>query len=360
MDPETTNHPMFMRPTDGQLFTRRQMLRAGMAMMTAAALGGAMGCHGKHKDKVYRIAVPLQGLTAEFMQLWVRGANAHPAIRNGLARLTIFDGRMDALTQANQFDTVITQRYDAIIFIPVDIEAGVGPAAAAKAAGIPVIGSNTLVADRSSYVCYIGSDGVVSGENVARAVIDRLGGSGKVVILEGPIGHSAQIQRRQGINTVLAQSPNIRVLETKSANWSRAEALALMENWLTAHGSEIQGVISQNDEMALGAIEALKARAINLATHPVAGVDGLTDALEAVKRGEMSTTLQDANAQAQGSIDLTLRTLIGPSYQPMSAIWKQYPGQLDWGDGVQIQYMVPWTAVTLENVDRLLALRRAV
>jgi putative xylitol transport system substrate-binding protein len=348
MHPEMTTQPLS--------FTRRQVLRGVLA---AGAVGFFTGCHSKNKRDVHRIAVPLQGMTAEFMQLWLRGAQSHPAIRNGLATITVFDGRMDALTQANQFDTIITQRYDAIIFIPVDIEAGVGPAAQAKAAGIPLIGSNTLIADHSLYRCYIGSDGVESGEDVARTVIGKLAGKGNVVILEGPIGHSAQIERRQGINTVLAQSPNVKVIEMKSANWSRAEAMALMENWLTSHGSAIQGVISQNDEMALGAIEAMKARGIDLVTHPVAGVDGLTDALEAVKRGEMSTTLQDANAQAQGSIDLTLRTLIGPSYQPMSEIWNQYPGKLAWGNGTEIEYMVPWTAVTRENVDRLLALRRS-
>jgi putative xylitol transport system substrate-binding protein len=337
-------------------FTRRGVLRGAMAV---GALGVVAGCRGKNNKNVHRIAVPLQGMTAEFMQLWLRGAQAHPAIRNGLASITVFDGRMDALTQANQFDTIITQRYDAIIFIPVDIQAGVGPAAQAKAAGIPLIGSNTLMADRSLYRCYIGSDGVISGEDVARAVITKLGGKGNVVILEGIIGHSAQIERRQGIQTILAQFPNVKVLEMKAANWSRAEGQALMENWLTAHGSAINGVISQNDEMALGALEALKARAIDLATHPVGGVDGLTDALDAVKRGEMWTTLQDANAQAQGSIDLALRVLVGRSYQPMSDIWQQYPGKLDWGDGTRTEYMVPWTAVTSENVDRLLAVRRA-
>jgi ABC-type sugar transport system substrate-binding protein len=200
---------------------------------------------------------------------------------------------------------------------------------------------------------------VISGEYVAHGVIDRLGGKGNVVVLEGLIGQSAQIERRQGINKVLAQSPNIKVLETKSANWSRAEAQSLMENWLTSHGNAINGVISHNDEMALGAIEAMKARGINFATHPVGGIDGLTDALEAVKRGEMSTTLQDANAQAQGSIDLALNVLIGPSYRPMSDIWNQYPGQLSWDEGKKTEYLVPWTPVTGENVDRLLAIRRA-
>jgi len=346
-----------MHPDKAPGFTRREILRGAMAV---GAFGLVTGCRSKNNQNVHRIAVPLQGMTAEFMQLWLRGAQAHPAIRTGLATITVFDGRMDALTQANQFDTIITQRYDAIIFIPVDIQAGVGPAAQAKAAGIPLIGSNTLMADRSLYRCYIGSDGVVSGEDVARAVVTKLGGGkGNVVILEGIIGHSAQIERRQGIQTVLAQFPNVKVLERKAANWSRADGQALMENWLTAHGSAINGVISQNDEMALGAIEALKARAVDLATHPVGGVDGLTDALDAVKRGEMWTTLQDANAQAQGSVDLALRVLIGPAYQPMSDIWKQYPGKLDWGDGTRTEYMVPWTAVTSENVDRLLAVRRA-
>jgi putative xylitol transport system substrate-binding protein len=338
-------------------FTRRQVLQSTMA---AGALVLVTACRGKGNKNVHRLAVPLQGMTAEFMQLWLRGAKAHPAIRDGRATMTVFDGRMDALTQTNQFDTIITQRFDAIIFIPVDVEAGVGPASQAKAAGIPLIGSNTLISDKSLYRCYIGSDGVVSGEDVARAVVTKLGGKGNVVIFEGIIGHSAQIQRRQGIQTILKQNPNVKVLEMKAANWSRAEAQALMENWLTSHGSAIQGVISQNDEMALGAIEALKARGINLAKFPVGGVDGLTDALEAVKHGEMWTTLQDANAQAQGSIDLALRVLVGPSYQPMSAIWNQYPGKLSWGDGTLTEYVVPWTAVTNENVDRLLATRRAV
>src|SRR5262245_46542529 len=114
------------------------MLQAGLA---TTALVLVTGCRNKSQKKSHRIAVPLQGMTAEFMQLWVRGANAHPAVKSGLASLTIFDGRMDALTQTNQFDTIITQRFDAIIFIPVDVTAGIGPVSQAKAAGIPVIGS---------------------------------------------------------------------------------------------------------------------------------------------------------------------------------------------------------------------------
>ena len=296
---------------------------------------------------------------AEFMQLWVRDAKLHPAIKQGLATLTVFDGRLDALTQANQFDTIITERFDAIIFIPVDVQAGIEPAERARGAGIPIVGSNTLLGNRSLYTSYIGSDDVEAGKIVARTVVERLHGKGSVVILEGPIGHSAQIQRREGIAAVLTQYPAVRVLAMKSANWSRAEALALMENWLTAYPHQIDGVIAQNDEMALGALESLKAHGVDPAAVPVAGIDGITDALEAVKRGEMFTTLQDATAQSQGSIDLALRILIGPSYRPMSSIWQEYRGQLDWGDGTRTAYMVPWVPVTRENVDRLLGMRRS-
>lgn len=337
--------------------SRRAALAAGAAALTAAMLGGTSGC-ARRSRVAHRLAASVQGMMAEFMQLWVRAARLHPAVDRGLATLTVFDGRMDALTQANEFDTIITERFDAIIFIPVDVRAGIEPAKRARAAGIPIVGSNTLLGDRSLYASYIGSDDVEGGKIVARAVVERIHAKGNVVILEGPIGHSAQIQRRQGIAAVLAQFPGVRVLARKAADWSRAEALALMENWLTAYPHQIDGVIAQNDEMALGALESLKAHGVDPATVPVAGIDGITDALEAVKRGEMFTILQDATAQAQGAIDLALRALIGPSYRPMSSIWQEYPGRLDWGDGTRTDYMVPWVPVTRENVDRLLATRR--
>lgn len=336
--------------------SRRAVLATGAAALTAAMLGGISGCANRSRAK-YRLAASVQGMMAEFMQLWVRDAKLHPAVRQGLAALTVFDGRMDALTQANEFDTIITEHFDAIIFIPVDVQAGIEPAKRARAAGIPIIGSNTLLGDRSLYTSYIGSDDVEAGKIVARTVIGRIHGTGNVVILEGQLGQSAQIQRRQGIDAVLARHPAIKVLARKSADWSRAEALALMENWLTAFPHRIDGVIGQNDEMALGALQSIEAHGIDPATLPVAGIDGITDALEAVKRGEMFTILQDATAQSQGSIDLALRVLIGPSYRPMSSIWKEYPGQLDWDGGTRKAYMVPWVPVTRENVDRLLATR---
>jgi putative xylitol transport system substrate-binding protein len=191
----------------------------------------------------------------------------------------------------------------------------------------------------------------------AKTVLDKIGCKGNVVILEGPVGQSAQISRLQGNKKALAECPNVKVLEDQTANWSRAEAQTLMENWLTSHPGQINGVIGQNDEMALGAIEAIKAAKLNVKDFAIAGIDGITDALHAVKQGTMTSILQDASAQAQGALDLAIFAAKKGNYKPESKIWSQYPA-MPFNDGKDKNYNVPWTPVTADNVDKLLETRK--
>ncbi|NDR58905.1 substrate-binding domain-containing protein [Aliiruegeria sabulilitoris] len=302
-----------------------------------------------------KIGAAVYGLNAEFMQLWAAALEQHPAVTEGKVDVTIFDGRYDALVQQEQFETMITQGFDAIIFVPIDIEAGAEAVRLADEAGIPVFGSNTRV-NSDKLKAYVGSDDVQSGYMEAKYVLDAIGCTGNVVVIEGPIGQSAQIQRLEGNQKALAECPDVKVVEQQTANWSRAEAQTLMENWLTAHPGDIAGVIGQNDEMALGAIEAIKAAGLNVNDFAIAGIDGVTDALNAVKADEMASILQDGFAQAQGALDLAIKA-VDPSYEPMSAIWEQYP-DMPWNDGADAEYNVPWTPVTLENVDALLEMRQ--
>lgn len=321
-----------------------------IATVTAAMLAGTAAMA---QDKP-KIGAAVYGLNAEFMQIWAAALEAHPAVQQGLVELTIFDGRYDALVQQDQFETMITQDFDAIIFVPIDIEAGASAVQAASDAGIPVFGSNTRV-NSDLLTSYVGSDDVQSGYMEAKYVLDKIGCTGEVVIIEGPIGQSAQIQRLEGNQKALAECPDVEVVEQQTANWSRAEAQTLMENWLTAHPDEIDGIIGQNDEMALGAIEAVKAANLNVTDFAIAGIDGVTDALNAVKAGDMASILQDGAAQAQGALDLAIASVM-PDYEPMSDIWTKYP-DMPWADGTAAEYSVPWTPVTLDNVDALLALR---
>lgn len=331
---------------------RKILVAAAMACcLLAAGLSLSAG------EKTYRVGGMTYGLTGEYMKLWATALERHPAVVSGLVRLTIFDGRYDASVQQSQFETAASQGYDALIFVPIDIEAGATAVATAVAQDVIVVGSNTRV-NSDLLAAYVGSNDVVSGYMEAKAVIDKIGGKGNVVIIEGPIGQSAQIERREGNLKALAEYPDVKVLEMRTANWSRAEALALMENWLTAHPGQINGVIGQNDEMALGAVQAIKAAGLNLSDFAIAGIDGVSDAIQAVKNKEMDLSiLQDAVSQAQGALDIALRHLIGPEYQPLSGCWTDYP-DMKWNGGTDKNYDVPWTPITPANVEEQWAKRQ--
>ncbi len=106
----------------------------------------------------------------------------------------------------------------------------------------------------------------------------------------------------------------------------------------------------QNDEEALGAIEAIKEAKLNMKDFPTAGIDGISDAIRAVKAGEMVSILQDAQAQAQGALDLAIYYAKKGDYKPESEIWAHYK-DMPWDGGKDIVYNVPWAPVTTANAD---------
>lgn len=312
----------------------------------------ASGEQESGEKETYKIGAAVYGLQAEYMRLWTTALERHPDVQSGLIEITVFDGQYDASVQQSQFEAMVTQGFDGAIFVPIDAEAGAAAVATAAAADIPVVGSNTMV-NTDQLASYVGSDDVRSGYMEAMSVIEGIGGSGNVVIIEGPIGQSAQIDRREGNMLALEENPDVNVLEMQTANWSRAEALDLMENWLNAHPGEIDGVIGQNDEMALGAIQAIEQAGLDVNDFAIAGIDGVTDAMLAVKDDKMVSILQDATAQAQGALDVLMARLM-PGYEPKAAVWSE----MDFNDGQDDLYNVPWVPITEDNVDDLLAERR--
>lgn len=331
----------------------KKLLIVLLALVVAATTVFATG-EQESETEVYRIGAAVYGLQAEYMRLWTTALERHPDVVSGLIEITVFDGQYDASVQQSQFEAMVTQGFDGIIFVPIDIEAGAAAVATATAAGIPVVGSNTRV-NSDQLASYVGSNDVLSGEMEAMAVLEQIGGEGNVVIIEGPIGQSAQIERRQGNLIALERFPNVELLEMQTANWSRAEALDLMENWLNAYPGQIDGVIGQNDEMALGAIQAIEQAGLDVNDFAIAGIDGVTDAMLAVKDGKMTSILQDATAQAQGALDVLMAQLV-PDWEPKAAVWNE----IDFNGGREDVYSVPWVPITLDNVDALLEEREAL
>ncbi len=333
---------------------KRSLLFGAILFITAALDPGMAAA-----SKKVRIAVLMYGYKAEFVQLMQRYGRQHPAVTSGLADITFYDGRYDAAVQNDQAQLAINSKCDAVIVNPMDFEANIDVVKKAKAAHIPVIVTNARL-NTQEMTAEVASDDVLGGYLEAKNVLQKLNCKGNIVIIEGPKGGSGEIQRGQGNMKAISECPAgaVRILERRTANWSRAEALDLMQNWLSKHRGTINGVIAQNDEMALGAIEAIKSAGMNVNNFAIAGIDGVTDALDAVKRGEMASILQDAKAQMQASIDVALRAVLGAGYQPMSPIWKQYENNLQWNDGQNKRYAIPWTVVTATNADQLLQSRK--
>ncbi len=248
-------------------------------------------------------------LNNPFWELMHEGAKAVAAANN--AEIIYL-----APTQANNLeeqtrlvDDLITKGVDGIVLVPVD-SAGIVPAIErANAAGIPVALANTK-ANGGKFITFSAVENYDAMTQVAEDVVERLGGKGKVIILEGTAGAQTAIDRLKAINDVLAKYPDIEILASQTAEFSRAKGLEVMENLLQSY-PEIDAVMAGNDEMALGAIEALDA-AGRLENTLVSGFDGNSDALKAVTAGRMAVTMfQNAPAQAGDAVQALLDFLAG-------------------------------------------------
>ena len=206
----------------------------------------------------------------------------------------------DVSTQASQVDSLINQGVDAIIVVPVQADS-LGPQiAAAKSKNIPLLAVNAAL-DSPDLAGNVQPDDVAAGEQEMQMMADKLGGKGNIVILQGPLGGSGEINRGKGIDQVLAKYPDIKVLAKDTANWKRDEAVNKTKNWISSFGPQIDGVVSQNDDMGLGALQALKES--GRTDVPIVGIDGIEDGLNAVKSGEfIGTSLQNGTVELSAGL----------------------------------------------------------
>jgi ribose transport system substrate-binding protein len=202
--------------------------------------------------------------------------------------------------QTRLVDDLIAQKVDGIVLVPVD-STGIVPAIErANAAGIPVALANTK-ATGGEYITFSAVENYDAMSMLVEEAVKTLGEKGKVIILEGTAGAQTAIDRKAGVDDVLAKYPDIEVLASQTADFQRAQGLTVMENLLQAY-PEIDAVIACNDEMALGAVEALDA-AGRLADTMVFGFDGNNDALKAVSEGRMvATCFQNPQMQAGDAV----------------------------------------------------------
>src|SRR5581483_4622271 len=127
-------------------------------------------------------------------------------------------------------------------------------------------------------------------------------GKGNVAMMHGFMGQAAQIKRDQGAKEVLAKNPGLNLIAQQTAEWDRAKAMSLMENWIQSYGGKLNAVFAQNDEMAMGALLALAQSPLK-GKVIVVGVDAIPDALAAVRDGRLDATVfQDGVGQGAAAV----------------------------------------------------------
>jgi len=212
--------------------------------------------------------------------------------------MIVYDAKDDPTLQTTQIETAVGQKQSALVVNPVHAEAIQPALKKAIDAGIPVITTDRDVADHSLRIVFIGTDNVKGAEAAANALIQALQNSGKptpwrVVILNGIPGTTAAEDRKKGFHNILdplvAQGKVVIVAE-EVANFRRDEGLSKMEAILAAH--KVDAVIAANDEMALGAIQAIEGAGLTPGRDIiVVGYDAISDAVDAVKAGKMYATI---------------------------------------------------------------------
>lgn len=258
----------------------------------------------------------------------MREGMAEQAAKDG-ASLQTEDARLDIGRQLSQVQNFIAQGVDAIIVNPVDATSTRPMTQAAIAAGIPLIYVNRDPVDgMPEGTWFVGSSDIEGGTMQAQEVCRLLGGQGTVSIIMGDLAYESARLRTQAVEDVLATEDckGIELLEKQAGLWTRISGIDLMTNWLST-GRVPDAVISNNDEMAIGAIQAMQSvgQAVGADREAgqviVAGFDATQDALMEVQKGTMATTVfQDAAGQGAGSVSAAVRVMKGEEVEQMTWI----------------------------------------
>ena len=217
------------------------------------------------------------------------------AAKRGI-ELKFSDGQQKQENQIKAVRAFIAQKVDVIVLAPV-VEAGFEPVLKeAKRAKIPVILSDrrAKVSDDSLYVTFIGSDFVEEGRRAAKFLIERTGGKAKIAELQGTPGSAPANDRQKGFREVIADKPDMQIIMSQTGEFTRAKGKEVMEAFLKSpQGKEINVLYAHNDDMALGAIQAIEAAGLKPGKDiTIVSIDGVKSAFEAMVDGKLNCTVE--------------------------------------------------------------------
>ena len=275
----------------------------------ALLAGLAAGACNRGKEDV-TIALVTKAMDSEFWLSVAEGAKAGAAERPGV-KLTIVapDREINVDQQVSMLEDQVRRGVKALVVSPAGSAQVMSALELAASRGIPVVLVDTD-APFPKKVSYIGTDNRRGGQLAAKCLVDRLGGKGEVALISGVPGNESQDARAQGFIDAVAQVPGMKLVAQQPANSERSLGLTVMENILTAH-PDVKGVFATNDQMALGAMEALDARGLR-GKIAIVGFDATKEAVQATVDGKLAGSVaQNPRAMGQKGVEAALAALDG-------------------------------------------------
>ena len=285
-------------------------------LLAMTMLVGFVGCKAKVEEPSDQPAVSEapavseepaeaeEGLTIGFiamnrfmtwMQYALKGAEEVAAERG--VELIVYDAENKVDKQTALVEDLIAQGVDAIMTDPINVESLTPALEQADAAGIPVITFDRR-AEGAPYFAFVGSDDVIGGRLAAQFIAEQIGGAGRVIEIVGAAGASPTIDRGNGFHDELETNyPDIEIVYSQTGEFTREQGMAVMEDAIIAAG-EFDAVFAHNDDMMMGALQAMKDAGIDLDDVVTISYDGVPDALRAIQDGEHDATIQYPAGQA--------------------------------------------------------------
>ena len=292
----------------------RKLVLLGLVALVAAPLTASAA------GKKLKMGVTIEDFNDVFMR-YALDQLTDEAKKNGIEVIAA-DGKRDPNEQIKQIENFITQGVDAIMIHVIDQSIAPRITKLCLDANVPLVYFNRKPEDSAlsaGKVVAVASPEVVAGNLEGEFVAKKLGGKGNVAILMGSMGTAPQIGRTQGTKDVIAKYPGMKVVREQTANFQRPDAVTVVENWL-ASGVQIDAIVANNDEMAIGAVLVLEEKKMKDKVL-VTGVDATSDALKFIadKRLDM-TVFQNGGAQGRGAVQAALKLVNKESVPTFTAI----------------------------------------
>ncbi|HYE66480.1 MAG TPA: ABC transporter substrate-binding protein [Pyrinomonadaceae bacterium] len=270
-------------------------LRVAVVLLTAATLAAvAFTSCARRNDKIV-VGFSQMENNNPWRIAETNSMRQEAARRSERFDLVVTDAQGQTSKQVSDVEDLVARGVDAIFLAPREYE-GLAPALqAAKEADIPVFLIDREAAGQpgQDYVTFIGSNFVEQGRRAAQWLIDQTKGRANIVELTGTAGSSVARDRARGFHDAISAHPEMRIIVSQTADFSRATGQNVMQNIIQSRGREITAVYAHNDEMALGAIQALKDAGMRPGQDVVVvSIDGERAALEAIIRGELGATVE--------------------------------------------------------------------